>query len=130
MGFRLPVVFFLVTNYFVQGNGRSQLLIYIYIYIYIYTSEHSSGLGIITKRLFTDRPCNGTTVGRVTNKKLNELSGLVESHRFPGIFYSIEDSGNKNIVYVLNKNGTLRGKIKNNAVREKNSGNLVYYYTY
>ena len=71
------------------------------------------------KHSFTDRPCNGTIVGRVTNNKLNEISGLVESHRFPGTFYSIEDSGNKNIVYVFHKNGTVRGN-KNTAVRARN----------
>ena len=64
----------------------------------------------IAKCFLIDRPCNGTIVGRVTNNKLNELSGLVESHRFPGVFYSIEDSGNGNVVYVINKNGTVRGK--------------------
>ena len=65
----------------------------------------------ICKLLFTlDRPCDGTVVGRVQNNELNELSGLVESHRFPDIFYSIEDSGNDPVVFVINKNGTLRGK--------------------
>ena len=64
-----------------------------------------------------DRLCDGTDgieVGRVTNNELNELSGLAESHRFPDILYSIEDSGNKPVVYVINKNGTLRGNIRTN----------------
>ena len=88
--------------------------------------QHTRCLVIIMKHSFSDRPCNGTIVGRVTNKKLNELSGLVESHRFPGIFYSIEDSGNQNVVYVFNKNGTLRGN-KYNSALAKTSRNLDYY---
>ena len=57
-----------------------------------------------------DTLCNGTIVGRVRNNKLNELSGLVESHRFPGVFYAIEDSGNEPVVYIINKDGTLKGR--------------------
>ena len=56
-----------------------------------------------------DIPCDGTVVGRVKNNELNELSGLVESHRFPDVFYSIEDSGNDPVVFVINKNGKLMG---------------------
>ena len=62
--------------------------------------------------LFSDRPCNGIEVGRVKNNenpRLEELSGLAESHRYKDVFYSIEDSGNENVVYVINKNGTLKG---------------------
>ena len=61
---------------------------------------------------FLERPCNGIEVGRVRNSenpRLEELSGLAVSHRYNDIFYSIEDSGNDNVVYVLNKNGTLKG---------------------
>ena len=45
------------------------------------------------------------------NNKLNEISGLVESHRFPGVFYAIEDSGNEPVVYIINKDGTLKGEV-------------------
>ena len=65
------------------------------------------------KKLFLESPCNGTVVGRVKNKKLNELSGLAESHRFPGIFYAIEDSGNEPVVYIINEDGSLRGQLIN-----------------
>ena len=44
------------------------------------------------------------------NNKLNELSGLVESRQFPGVFYAIEDSGNEPVVYIINKDGTLKGR--------------------
>ena len=59
-----------------------------------------------------DRSCDGIEVGRVTNNenpRLEELSGLAESNRFKDVFYSIEDSQNENVVYVINKNGTLKG---------------------
>ena len=58
-----------------------------------------------------DSACNGTVVGRVRSRKLNELSGLAESHRFPGIFYAIEDSGNEPVVYIINKDGSLKGEV-------------------
>ena len=44
------------------------------------------------------------------NNKLNELSGLVESRQFPGVFYAIEDSGNEPVVYIINEDGTLKGR--------------------
>ena len=46
------------------------------------------------------------------NPRLEELSGLAESNRFKDVFYSIEDSQNENVVYVINKNGTLKGMNK------------------
>ena len=58
---------------------------------------------------FSDARCNGIIVGNVTNDELNELSGLAESHRFPNVFYSIQDSGNNPSVYVINSDGSLRG---------------------
>ena len=63
--------------------------------------------------MFIEPSCDGNIVGRVKNPKLNELSGLVESHRYPDVFYSIEDSRNGNFVYVISQNGELIGnKIK------------------
>ena len=66
---------------------------------------------VLLKLFIIDTKCNGTVVGRVTNNKLNELSGFVESHRFPGIFYAIEDSGNEPVVYIMNQNGSIKGDI-------------------
>ena len=54
--------------------------------------------------------CTENVVGRVQD--FQELSGLVASHRHPGVFYSIEDSQNNSTVYVIHKNGTLLGKDK------------------
>ena len=59
---------------------------------------------------YIDPACGGSIVGRVTNPLLNELSGLVESHRYPDVFYSIEDSGNGNFVNVIRKDGELIGR--------------------
>ena len=59
--------------------------------------------------MFLDPQCNGIIIGNVTNDELKELSGLAESHRFPNVFYSIQDSGNNPSVYVVNSNGSLRG---------------------
>ena len=53
--------------------------------------------------------CRGDVVGKIRNYK--ELSGLVASHRNPGIFYSVEDSQNDELVYAFYENGTLLGKI-------------------
>ena len=71
-------------------------------------------VGSANRDLFPELPnsrdpqlCNGSRVGTVTNPDLNELSGLVASHRYPDVFYSIEDSKNGNFVYAINKNGTL-----------------------
>ena len=61
----------------------------------------------ITNKNVLGEYCNGLVVGRVIN--LNELSGLVESHRYPDVFYSIEDSRNENTVYAISKNGTILG---------------------
>ena len=43
--------------------------------------------------------------GRIQDSELVEASGLVASHRFPGIYYSIQDSLNPNNVYALKYNG-------------------------
>ena len=42
-------------------------------------------------------------------KQFKELSGMAMSHENPGVFYSIEDSRNKENVYVFHINGTLIG---------------------
>ena len=50
--------------------------------------------------------CSDNVVGRI--EKFKELSGIVASRKYP-VFYSIEDSQNKESVYVFLKNGTLVG---------------------
>ena len=68
-------------------------------------------------------PCKGIEVGRVRNNenpRLDELSGLVVSRRYNSpsnyLLYSIEDSGNENVAYVINIDGTLKGTNKGNNV--------------
>ena len=66
--------------------------------------------------LSLDIPCKGIEVGRVRNNenpRLDELSGLVASRRYNSpsnyLLYSIEDSGNENVVYAINIDGALKG---------------------
>ena len=47
--------------------------------------------------------------GRIQDSELVEASGLVASHRFPGIYYSIQDSLNPDKVYAVNYNGEAMG---------------------
>ena len=58
--------------------------------------------------LGSGQTCRENVVGKIRNYK--ELSGLVASHRNPGIFYSVEDSQNDELVYAFYENGTLLGK--------------------
>jgi len=48
--------------------------------------------------------------GRIQDSELVEASGLVASHRFPGIYYSIQDSLNPDKVYAMKYNGEAIGK--------------------
>ena len=50
--------------------------------------------------------CSDSIVGKI--EKFKELSGIVASRKYP-VFYSIEDSQNKESVYVFLENGTLVG---------------------
>ena len=72
-----------------------------------YTNISSLSINKITHQNVVGEYCNGLIVGRIIN--LNEMSGLVESHRYSDVFYSIEDSGNENTVYAISKNGTILG---------------------
>ena len=79
--------------------------------------ENINGINAINKRKSTDLNlmikfiglrCSENIVGKI--EKFKELSGLVASRKYP-VFYSIEDSLNKESVYVFLKNGTLVGCI-------------------
>ena len=50
--------------------------------------------------------CPDNVVGKI--ERFKELSGIVASRKYP-VFYSIEDSQNKESVYVFLENGTLVG---------------------
>lgn len=45
----------------------------------------------------------GKTLSELTNKKLKELSGLTESHRYPGMFWTHNDSGNNAEIFLIDR---------------------------
>ena len=49
--------------------------------------------------------------GRIQESELVEASGLQASHRYPGVYYSIQDSGQPANVYSVLYNGEAIGKI-------------------
>ena len=64
--------------------------------------------------------CSDSIVGKI--EKFKELSGIVASRKYP-VFYSIEDSQNKESVYVFLENGTLIG-----CKPTKNEFYYLWYY--
>ena len=54
---------------------------------------------------------NAAEVGREKDHELKETSGLVASHKNPGVFYAIQDSLNPDPVYAINKEGDLIGML-------------------
>ena len=48
--------------------------------------------------------------GRIQEQELVEASGMVASHRHPGIYYSIQDSQNPDNVYAMKYNGEAIGR--------------------
>jgi hypothetical protein len=48
----------------------------------------------------------GTVAGHVKNTKLTEISGLVASRRYPGVYWTHNDSGGKPEVFALTVDGT------------------------
>ena len=47
--------------------------------------------------------------GRIEDSELNEASGLVASHKHPGVYYAIQDSLNPDKVYSMLYNGQAIG---------------------
>ena len=47
--------------------------------------------------------------GRIEEPELNEASGLVASHKHPGVYYAIQDSLNPDKVYSMLYNGQAIG---------------------
>ncbi len=52
---------------------------------------------------------NGSVAGQVANARLTEISGLVASRRYPGVFWTHNDSGGKPEVFALAVDGTNLG---------------------
>ena len=48
--------------------------------------------------------------GRIQDPELVEASGLVASHKYPGVYYSIQDSLNPSNVYAIRYDGHALGK--------------------
>ena len=48
--------------------------------------------------------------GHIQEDELYEASGLVASHRNPGIYYSIQDSQTEDMVYAMRENGEAIGR--------------------
>ena len=48
--------------------------------------------------------------GTIQEPELGEASGLVASHKYPGVYYSIQDSRQPSIVYAMRYDGTKLGK--------------------
>ena len=48
-------------------------------------------------------------MGHIQDSEVVEASGLVASHRYPGTYYSIQDSQNPNKVYAMKYNGEAIG---------------------
>ena len=48
--------------------------------------------------------------GRIQDPELVEASGLVASHKYPGVYYSIQDSLNPSNVYAIRYDGQALGK--------------------
>jgi hypothetical protein len=57
--------------------------------------------------LFTDVPVTAV----MERQDYNELSGIAESHKRPGILYVHEDKAGKAVIYLTNKQGTDLGKV-------------------
>lgn len=50
--------------------------------------------------------------GRMAEPRNEETSGLAISHRTPGLFWTHNDSGGEPVLFALNADGSLRGKVR------------------
>jgi hypothetical protein len=50
--------------------------------------------------------------GQTAEPKNQETSGLAASHRTPGLLWTHNDSGGEPVLFALNANGSLRGKVR------------------
>jgi len=82
--------------------------------------EFSSGFSVSSGKTFrniTKKSLSQCSIadpvetGRIQESELVEASGLVASHRYPGVYYSIQDSGQPANVYSVLYNGEAIGKI-------------------
>ena len=57
-------------------------------------------------------PPDSETVAEITDPRLKEISGIVESRRFPGHYYVHNDSGDSARVFVIDRTGKVCTEIK------------------
>jgi hypothetical protein len=58
----------------------------------------------------TSVPKSVQYIGKITEPALREASGVAMSHRYPGVFWTHNDSNNPEVLYAITRNGTLLGK--------------------
>jgi hypothetical protein len=94
------------TNY-----SFTQSLILIYAVIGLWHGLPVSGKIVLdTEESLPRCPINDPVeTGRIQEAELVEASGLVASHRHPGVYYSIQDSQNPDNVYAMKYNGETIG---------------------
>ena len=56
-------------------------------------------------------------IGRYTHIAIRESSGIVASRQFEGVYWTLNDSGNPNVLYATKRNGALIREIKVNGLR-------------
>lgn len=49
-------------------------------------------------------------MGRISEPAIRESSGIAASHRYPGVFWTHNDSDNPEVLYAITQNGTLLGQ--------------------
>ena len=54
----------------------------------------------------------GQEVGRITDPRIDEGSGLVASRKFPDVFWTLNDHNGPHHVYAVSVNGTLLTDLK------------------
>ena len=55
--------------------------------------------------------------GRYTHTAIRESSGIVASRQFEGVYWTLNDSGNPDVLYATRRNGELIREIKVNGLR-------------
>ena len=92
-------------------------LLYILVILAFFTQSCIEGNTQVSEKKESENQKNdsiflaGTPQGMLTNPLLEEVSGLVVSHRYPNRLYIHTDSGGEAVVYVLDTLGNELGKI-------------------
>ena len=53
--------------------------------------------------------------GKIDSKRVAESSGIVESRRHPGVFWTHNDKGNAAVIYAIRRDGEMVGQFKVDA---------------